>query len=244
VICNIVNAIMVANFEVPAFIATLAMGMAARGAVLLYTDGQNILQLGDFVQLGQGSIGPIPIPVIFLVVITAIVWYIMRQTTFGRSLYAIGGNEVAARASGIDVNKSKYQAYILNGVLVGIAGVLFMSRVNAGLPNGAIGYELEGLTATIVGGTSFTGGIGTTFGTLAGALIIGLLNNLMNLVGIESYVQQITKGVIIAVAVMYDIRSKRGKRNTVVLKDRKPGASADSSGSDEPPTNFTPAAQR
>lgn len=219
VVCNILNAVMVANFDVPPFIATLAMSMVARGAVLLYTDGQNVLQLGEFTKLGQGSIGIVPVPVVFLVVITGITWYLMTQTRYGRSLYAIGGNELAARASGINVKKAKYQAYIVNGLLVGFAGVLFMSRVNAGLPNGAVGYEMEGLTAAIVGGTSFTGGIGTTTGTLVGALIIGLLNNIMNLTGVGSYVQQITKGVIIAVVVMYDIRSKRGSRSKVILKE-------------------------
>jgi inositol transport system permease protein len=215
---------MVANFNVPAFIATLAMSMIARGVALLYTQGQNILQLGDFITVGQGSVGPIPIPIIFLGVITLVVGYLVRNTRYGRALYAIGGNEVAARASGIKINRVKYQAYIINGVLVGIAGVIFMSRVNAGLPNGAVGFELEGLTATIVGGTSFTGGIGTTLGTLAGSLIIGLLNNIMNLVGISSYVQQITKGVIISIAVMYDIRSKRSIIKRVILKQ----SSADS----------------
>ncbi|WOP19199.1 ABC transporter permease [Raineyella sp. LH-20] len=218
VVCNLISAVMTADFDVPPFIATLAVGMVARGAVLLYTRGQNILQLGKFTDLGQGSIGPIPIPVIFLLVAVGLTGYLMNQTKYGRALYAIGGNELAARASGINVRKTKYQAFILNGIFVGVAGVLFMSRVNAGLPNGAVGYEMEGLTSAVVGGTSFTGGVGTTLGTLAGAFIIGLLNNIMNLVGVQSYVQQITKGVIIAVAVMYDIRSKRAKRTHVILK--------------------------
>lgn len=217
--CNVVNAVMVANFDTPPFIATLAMSMVARGIVLLYTDGQNILQLGGFTFLGQGAIGPVPIPVIFLILITALVGYLMTQTKLGRSLYAIGGSELAARASGINVRASKYKAYIINGALVGFAGAIFMSRVNAGLPNGAVGYEMEGLTAAIVGGTSFTGGIGTTLGALAGALIIGLLNNIMNLTGVESYVQQIAKGAIIAVAVIWDIQSKKGRKARVILKD-------------------------
>ena len=107
--------------------------------------------------------------------------------------------------------------YVINGILAGIAGVIFMSRVNAGLPNGAVGYEMEGLTATIVGGTSFSGGIGTTMGTLAGAFIIGFLNNIMNLNGVDSYVQQMVKGLIIAVAVVFDIRSKSRKTRKVIL---------------------------
>ncbi|MGH0052475.1 MAG: ABC transporter permease [Sphaerochaetaceae bacterium] len=145
---------------------------------------------------------------------TILIYYIMRHTKLGRSMYAIGGNEEAAIASGINVKRNKYLTYLINGVLVGAAGILFMSRVNAGLPNGAVGYEMEGLTATIVGGTSFSGGAGSTLGTLIGALIIGVLNNIMNLTSVNSYIQQIVKGAIIAVAVIWDIRSKRGRKKT------------------------------
>jgi inositol transport system permease protein len=227
VACNLVNAFFVANCKMPAFIVTLAMTMVARGVALLYTKGQNILQIGDYKIVGQGKVGIVPIPVIFLIVITGLVWYILNHTRFGRSLYAIGGNEEAAIASGINVIRSKYIAFILNGVLVGIAGVLFMSRVNAGLPNGAVGYEMEGLTAAIVGGTSFTGGVGTTFGTLAGSFIIGCLNNIMNLQGIDSYVQQIVKGGIITAAVLYDIRFKNKKSAKVILGSKSDKATKD-----------------
>lgn len=221
VVCNIVNAIMVTNFKTPPFIATLAMQMAARGIALLFTNGQNIPQLGRYTVFGQGSIGPVPISILFIVVITIVIWYILRHTRLGRSLYAIGGNEEAAIASGISVNRNKYIVFIINGVLVGIAGVLFMSRVNAGLPNGAVGYEMEGLTAAIVGGTSFSGGVGTTMGTFAGALIIGCLNNIMNLTGVNSYVQQIVKGTIIALAVIWDIYSKNKKTTKVILVENE-----------------------
>ncbi len=210
VAANLINALMVVEFRVPAFIATLAMQMVARGVALYYADGQNILQIGNYTVFGQSSIGPIPISVIIMIVVTAITYYIMKHTRLGRSMYAIGGNEEAAIASGINVKKNKYITYLINGLLVGAAGILFMSRVNAGLPNGAIGYEMEGLTATIVGGTSFSGGAGTPFGTLVGALIIGVLNNIMNLTNVNTYIQQIVKGIIIAVAVIWDIRSKRG----------------------------------
>lgn len=216
-VCNLLNAVMITNFRTPPFIATLAMQTIARGCALLYTKGQNILQIKGYTVFGQGSLGPVPMPVIFLIVITVIIWYILRNTIFGRSLYAIGGNEEAAIAAGINVTRVKYKVFIVNGILIGIAGVLFMSRVNAGLPNGAIGYEMEGLTAAIVGGTSFTGGVGTTMGTVAGAFIIGCLNNIMNLTGVDSYVQQIAKGIIIALAVIYDIRSKNKKTRKVIL---------------------------
>lgn len=224
VACNLVNAIMITNLNAPPFIATLAMQQVARGIALLFTGGQNILQLKDYVVFGQGTIGPIPISIIITIVITIVIWYILRHTKLGRSLYAIGGNEEASIAAGINVKKNKYIVFIINGVLVGIAGILFMSRVNAGLPNGAVGYEMEGLTAAIVGGTSFSGGVGSTMGTLAGAFIIGCLNNIMNLVGVDSYIQQIVKGAIIALAVIWDIRSKSKKTKKVILVEEKPAA--------------------
>ena len=190
----------------------------ARGVALLYTKGQNILQLGGFTELGQGSVGVIPIPIIFLVLVGVVTWYILQHTRFGRSLYAVGGNEEASVASGINVNRVKYKAFIINGIFVGLAGVLFMSRVNAGLPNGAVGYEFTALTAAIIGGTSFSGGIGTAGGTMAGAFIVGFLDNIMNLKNVDSYMQQIIRGAIIALAVIYDIYSKNRRNKSILGK--------------------------
>ena len=116
VACNFINAILVTHFDVPAFIATLAMQMSARGAALRFTNGQNLLQLKDYTVFGQGNLGPIPMPVVFMIIITIITWYIMTHTRFGRSLYAIGGNEGAAIASGINVKRNKYIIYIINGI--------------------------------------------------------------------------------------------------------------------------------
>lgn len=227
VACNLVNAFLVATLRTPAFIVTLGMMLMARGAVLQLTQGQNVLQLGDFILIGQGNLGGLlPIPVLVLLVVTAIIWYLMNQTRYGRAVYAVGGNEEAARAAGIAVERTKYQAFLVNGVLVGLAGVIFMSRVNAGLPNAGIGYELQAITAPIIGGTSFSGGVGGVFGTLAGALIVGVLGNIMNLIGIGSYVQQIVMGLIIVVAVAYDVFSKRGKARTTILRSDSRGDSA------------------
>jgi len=210
ILCNFLNGIMVTRFGTPPFIATLAMQTVARGVVLLYTNGQNIYQIGDYIVFGQGSIGNIPTPIFFMVFIMMITWYLLRHTRLGRSLYAVGGNMEAARASGINITNTKMKAYIINGMFVGLAGVLFMSRVNAGLPNAGIGAEFEGMTSAIIGGTSFSGGIGSAGGTMIGAFIMGILNNIMNLMRVESYVQQVIRGAIIALAVIYDIRSKKG----------------------------------
>ncbi|HIW84304.1 MAG TPA: ABC transporter permease [Candidatus Dorea gallistercoris] len=219
ILCNLFNAFFVAQFDVPAFIATLGMQEIARGIALYYCGGSNILQLGDFVVLGQGTVGPIPIPVIIVFLISIVIWYLVNETRWGRSLYAIGGNRNAAVASGINVKVSIYKAYIINGIMAAFAGVIFMARNNAGLPNGAVGYEMNGLTAAIVGGTSFTGGIGTVMGTVAGAFIIAFLENIMNLIGIDSYIQQIIKGAIIVIAVAFDVTSKGKKSAKVIIAD-------------------------
>jgi len=218
VVCNVINGVMVTYFKAPPFIATLAMMAMARGASLLYTNGQNIYQIGNYVELGQGYFLGVPTPLWFLALILLLTGYILKHTKLGRSIYAIGGNEEAAIASGINVNAVKMQAYIINGIFVGLAGVLFMSRVNGGMPNGAIGYEFKGLTAAVIGGTSFSGGIGTATGTLAGAFIVGFLDNIMVLTGVNSYLQQIVRGAIIALAVIYDIYAKKRRTKKVVDK--------------------------
>lgn len=205
---NFLNGGMVTKFKTPAFIATLATQMIARGAALFITDGQNVYQIGDYAKVGQGSLGGIPIPVIIMLVTFVVMVYLMRNTRWGRSTYAVGGNAEAANASGINTGMVVMKAYLLHGVLVGIAAVTFMSRVNGGLPNGASGYEMDALTATIVGGTSFSGGVGTPLGTVLGAFIVGFLNNIMNLLSINSYIQQMVRGLIVAFAVIWDIASK------------------------------------
>ena len=228
--CNVLNALMVATLRAPPFIATLAMMAMARGVALQYTQGRNVVMEPDsrFSMFGQGSFDlpwfggetliSIPFPIIFLFIIFIITWYVLRHTRLGRSVYAIGGNEEAAKASGIDVMRSKYMAFMINGIFVGIAGVLFMSRINIGQPNGAEGYEFQALTAAVIGGTSFSGGVGTAPGTLAGAFIVRFLDNIMNLNGVGSHIQRIVRGLIIALAVIYDIwmksrTSKRAIRN-------------------------------
>ena len=211
VLCNMISGILTAFFKTPPFIATLAVMTIARGLALLYTSGQSIYQIGNFVVLGQGSLFGIPIPIILMALILFVTWYILNNTRLGRSLYAIGGNEEAVIASGIKVSRSKFTVYLINGVFVGLVGIIFMSRNNAGLPAAAQGYEFEALTAAVIGGTSFSGGIGTAMGTLAGAFIVGILNNIMNLVGVNSYIQQIVKGIIIALAVILDIRAKNNR---------------------------------
>ncbi|MDR0512660.1 MAG: ABC transporter permease, partial [Treponema sp.] len=145
-----------------------------------------------------------------------VAWYILNHTSFGRSLYAIGGNQEAANAAGIDVRRTRFMCYIVNGCFVGVAGIIFMSRINAGIPGAAVGMEMDVLTAAIIGGTSFSGGVGTAGGTIAGAFIVGIVNNIMVLEGINPHIQQITRGAIIVLAVILDIRTKN--RRVAVTK--------------------------
>ena len=217
-VVNFISGIAITRFKVPPFIASLGMLTSIRGIALLTTNGQNIYQIDKFVVWGQTKFIGIPTPVWFMIGIFIITWYLLNHTKFGRYLYAIGGNEEAARASGIQINKVKMTAYLICGLFTGLAGVLFMSRVNAGLPNSGIGFELDTLSIAVIGGTSIVGGVGSAAGTLAGSFIIGFLNNIMNLMAVPSYVQQIVRGMIIVVAVAYDISSKRNQEIKSVAK--------------------------
>lgn len=211
VVWNEISAVMVTYWKAPPFIATLATQTMARGFILYVCDGQNIYGLGDITVLGQSSVGFLPVPAIAMLICLFAVMYLMKQTKLGRSFYALGGNESATVAAGINTKKVKMLAYTINGILVGIAGIIYVARVNAGVVNGGQGYEFDAMTATIIGGTSFSGGVSSTVGTLLGALLVGFLSNIMNLLGINSYMQQFIKGVIIAFAVIWDIYSKERK---------------------------------
>lgn len=212
VVCNLISAAMVTKFDAPPFIATLAVQAMARGAALFYTGGTNLYGIeGGLTFIGQGSFLGIPMPVYFMLVCFLAVAYLMKQTRLGRSVYAVGGNEEAARASGIAVKRVKVLAYVINGILVGLAAAVWVARVNGAMPNGGLNYEFDAMTSTIIGGTSFSGGVGNPFGTVIGSFIVGFLNNIMNLVSIDSYLQQVVRGFIIGVAVIWDIYSKKKK---------------------------------
>lgn len=209
---GLVNGVVITYFRIPSFIMTLAMTTVARGAVLLYTGGSPVTRLGDFRVIGQGSLGPVPISVLILVVVIAISWVLLNQTKFGRYVYAVGGNERAALASGIRPDSIIIKAFVYNGILCGLAGIVLMSRINSGQPAGGVGYEFDAITAVVVGGTSLMGGTGTITGTIIGSLIIGVINNILNLLNVSSYWQQIIKGLIIAVAVILDVATKSKRR--------------------------------
>lgn len=205
-----VSGTMTAKLNVAPFVATLAMMTIARGIALIYTNGRPIvIESKPFLTLGQGYIGPIPTPVVIFVSVCIIFGVLLTKTKFGRYVYAIGGNENAARISGVNVTEAKISVYVLNGLLAGLAGILLASRISSGQPNSGLGYELDAIAAVVIGGTSLFGGVGTLTGTVVGVLIIGVINNGLNLMDVSSYYQQIIKGVIIAGAVILDQRAKK-----------------------------------
>ncbi len=210
-VTGLINGFVITYFRIPAFIMTLAMTTVARGAVLLYTGGVPVTNLGHFKVIGQGSLGIIPVSVVILFFVIGATWVLLNKTKFGRYVYAVGGNPKAAIASGINADRVVIKAFILNGVLCAVAGIVYMSRINSGQPAGGLSYEFDAITAVVVGGTSLMGGTGTITGTIVGALIIGVINNILNLLNVSSYWQQIIKGLIIAVAVILDVKTKTAR---------------------------------
>lgn len=205
---GVINGVVITYFKIPSFIMTLAMTTVARGAILLYTAGVPVTNLGNFSIIGQGFVGPVPISVLILIAVVILSWILLNRTKFGRHIYAVGGNIKAAQASGIHTDTVLRKAFVFNGVLAAIAGIVLMSRVNSGQPAAGVAYEFDAITAVVVGGTSLMGGTGTIIGTVIGAMIIGVINNILNLMNVSSYWQMIIKGLIIAVAVILDVKTK------------------------------------
>ena len=213
VVCGWINGFMITHFKLQPFIATLAMTNVLQGVVQLYTNGQSIGGVDKVRFLGQGAVLGIPVPVIIMVIVVVIIAVLMKNTKFGTCIYAIGGSEKTAIASGINVNRKKRLIFTLSGALTGLAGVVLMARLMAGMPSVGSGYEFDAITAVIVGGTSFLGGIGTVTGALIGSVIVGLINNILNLLHVSTQYQLIVKGLLIAGAVIIDIKTKENKKS-------------------------------
>ncbi len=217
-----INGSLIAYTGIPAFIATLGMMTIARGFTLMYTGGKPVSGLTDqflaigsrlpAVTVGGTTIFPsIPVPIIIYAVMIALTWVLLGYTRFGKSVYAIGGNIKAAEISGINVKKNTIKIYAYAGFLCGVAALVFTGRVGSVHPGAATGYELTAIAATTIGGTSHAGGIGTIWGAVVGALILGILRNGMTLLGVQAYWQQVVEGLIIIVAVIIDMRKNRKK---------------------------------
>ncbi len=206
-----VNGLLVTAGGMAPFIVTLATMTIYRGATLVVTDGNPITGLGDslmFQLFGKGYFFGIPVPAVTMAVTFVILYIILNKTVFGRQTYAIGGNETAAALSGIKVNRTKIMIYALSGLMSALAGIILASRLDSAQPTAGETYELDAIAAVVLGGTSLMGGKGRIVGTLIGVLIIGVLNNGLNLVGVSSFYQQIIKGLVIVIAVLIDRKNK------------------------------------
>ncbi len=208
-----VNGFVIAKLKIVPFIATLAVQMAVRGIAYIMTDIQSIpvaKSAAGFAVLGRGYFYGVPIPVIILAVVLLVMRFVCRRTPFGRSLYAIGGNEDAAKMMGIKVTRNKALAYVLTGGLSALAGVILCSRLGAGQPLSGTGWEMDAVAAVAIGGTLLSGGVGGVEKTLSGVLITALIGNIINLQGnVNTYVQQIIMGAIVLVVIIIQRRTQR-----------------------------------
>ena len=200
----------VTTFKIPGFITGLAFDSIASGAILLATSGVAVSYtgLGNFSVFGQGYIGPIPISVLIMLAVLLICHFILSKTCFGRKVNAVGGNRIAAATSGINTNQVIRRVFLLDGIICAIGAILYMSRLNSGQPTGGEGYAFDAITAACVGGVSISGGTGGVPGTLVGAAIVGILNNMLNLMNVNSDWQSVVSGVVILFAVAVDITVK------------------------------------
>jgi ribose transport system permease protein len=202
--------VFVTRFNITPFIVTLSLMTIWRGAAYLYTDGRPIWGLPEeFSILGSGRILAVPVPTVFMIIVYALAYVVLNRTAFGRYVYAVGGNREAARLAGINTKSVLTRVYVLSGGLAALSGILLASRMNSGQPNAGLMYELDVIAAVVVGGTSLFGGRGSVIGTFIGAMLIGVLRNGLNLMNVNSYIQQVIVGVVILVAVLFDqVRSR------------------------------------
>lgn len=207
-VCGLYNGYFVAYWNAAPFVVTLSMMTIARGLTYVYSDGRPISNLRtEFLTIGKGSIAGIPIPTLILAIVFILGSIMLSKLKFGRYVYAVGGNENAAMVSGINVKRIKMMVYVLSGIACGIAAIILTARVSAGLPQAGESYELDAIAATVIGGTSLSGGRGRLWGTIVGAVLLGIVNNGLDLLNVSSFYQQIVKGLIILGAILID--SKR-----------------------------------
>ncbi len=213
-VVGMANGLVICKTNIPPFIVTLASMNITKGIALVYTQGAPIRCMTDAFKFpGAGYVGPVPTPVILMVIIFVLAVLLVNRTHFGRHIYAVGGNAQAARFSGINVSKVKFLVHTFIGVMAGIAGVVIASRLYSGQPTAGDGAEMDAIAAVVVGGTSMSGGSGRLGGTLIGVLIIGVLNNGLNLMGVDSNWQYIVKGFVILLAVYVDfLRNRKAGR--------------------------------
>ena len=200
---GLINGVGIAYGKLQPFIMTLGTMYMASGAASIYTNGTPISIKGNFSKIGNSMLfNTIPLPAIYFIVILIAAYLVMRNTRFGRHVYSIGSNKEATRLAGVDVKKVTLSVYILSGVLAAVTGIIFAAQMASGSPVAGEGYEMNAITAAVVGGTSMSGGKGNLLGTFLGAVIMGILSNIMNLCGVSSYWQTVLTGLILVVAIL------------------------------------------
>lgn len=204
---GLVSGLLVTKGRLQPFIATLITMTVYRGLTMIFTNGKPISNLGDSFVLkliGKGSFFGVPIPVILLVAIFLLFFFLLTKTTFGRRIYATGSNWKSAKLAGVNISRTKIAAYVISGIMAALSGLILLSRLNSAQPTLGTGYELDAIAAVALGGTSMSGGRGKIYGTFIGVLIIAVLNNGLNILGVSSYYQSVIKGLVILIAVLSD----------------------------------------
>lgn len=204
---GLISGLLVTKGKLQPFIATLITMTVFRGMTMIFTDGRPISNLGDAMLLkiiGKGKLFGIPFPVLILLLVFGIFWFVLEKMTFGRKVYATGSNEKAAKLSGIHTENTKLMVYAISGAMAALAGWILLGRLGSAQPTIGVGYELDAIAAVALGGTSMSGGKGKIWGTLIGVLIIAVLNNGLNILGVSSYYQDVVKGIVILIAVLSD----------------------------------------
>lgn len=213
-ITGLINGLVITYTGIHPFVVTLAMQSICRGTAYIIADGSPVTTSSrTFGSFGTGSLGIVPYPVIYMTVLLIFDYFFLNKTKTGRHIYAVGGNELAAKFSGIDVNKIKIIVWTISGAIAGFCGVVLAARLSSGQPSTGEGYETDAIAAAVLGGTSFFGGTGTVGGLIIGVLIIGVISNGLNLMHVNSYWQFVLKGIIIIAAVYFDMM-KQKRQNT------------------------------
>ncbi|GGD00258.1 ribose ABC transporter permease [Enterococcus sp. DIV0242_7C1] len=209
---GLINGLLITKGKMAPFIATLATMTIYRGATLVYTDGNPITGIGDsfiFQFMGKGYLFGVPFPIFVMLIFFLLLYVLLHKTAFGKKTYAVGGNLKAAEIAGVKTDRVQMIIYTISGLMASISGIILTSRLNSAQPTAGQAYEMDAIAAVVLGGTSLSGGKGRLFGTLIGALIIGTINNGLNLLGVSSFYQQIVKGLVIIIAVLLDRKQNK-----------------------------------
>jgi len=207
---GLINGLLITRAHINSLIATLGMMAILRGGAMVSTQAVSIQgSVDSFVEIGTGHLGPIPIPVLIAFLLLALFFYVLHYTTFGRYVYAVGGNPQAARLSGLPVDRIRIAVFVIAGILAALSAFILASRLNSGQPNAGLGFELQVIAAVILGGISLTGGVGTLAGAFIGILILTVLSNGLVLLNVSSFYHDIARGIVIILAVYLDTRRKQ-----------------------------------